>query len=89
MTVKKSGRVTYKRDKEKVEITGESKEVNWLIGFDLLSSRLIWVVLVIILLCTFPKTGFIPVIWKWLKSRLPFLILLLVVADWFQLLLSG
>ena len=81
--------VTYKRDKGKVEITGEAKQVKWQIWFDLISSRLLWVIVIIVLACTLPKTAWVPALWQWLKKYLLLLTPLLVAADFLMMRLSG
>ena len=88
MKKKKQRLVTYKREKEKVEISGDVTDTKALMWFDMISSRL-WIILVIVLLFTIPKASFLPLLWEWLKKQAPFLILLLVVAPWLQMLLSG
>lgn len=91
MKVKKpiSSPVMYKRDKGKVEITGEPEQVKWQIWFDLVSSKILWLVLLIVLLSTVPKAGWLPVIWQWVKKHLFLLTLLLVREDFLLVLLSG
>ena len=76
MAMQKKSNTTYKRDKRKVEISGDPENVKWPIWFDLIATKLLWLVLVIILLCILPKTD----IMKWVKQLLPFLTLFVVVV---------
>lgn len=87
MATKKSNPVVYKREKDKVEISGDADCVKWQIWFDLISARLFWIGLAIILLCTVPQVSFVPLVWKWLKHQ--FLIFLPVLVVCVQMLLSG
>lgn len=89
MKALKSNLVTYKREKGKVEITGEADQIRNQVWFDLITSKLMWVALFIILLVIVPKASWLPLVWQWLKKQLPFLILLLVQVDFLQMLLSG
>jgi len=89
MAIKKHSPVTYKREKNKVEISGDPSDVKWQIWFDLAGNKLLWVALVIVLLCTVPKASIIPVLWKLLKKLLPFLVFLPVVVGFIMLRLSG
>lgn len=87
--MKKNNQMIYKRDKNKVEISGESDEVKWPMWFDLISTRLFWVVLVVILLCTVPQHSWIPIVWQWVKRQIPLLTLFVVAANFLMVLLSG
>ncbi len=89
MAIKKSTLITYKRDKDKIEITGDPKDIKWPIWFDLVSSRVLWVLFVVALLFTVPKASIIPVLWQWVKKLIPFMIPFMVGADWLQMLFSG
>jgi hypothetical protein len=89
MKTSKSNLVTYKREKGKVEITGEADQIKNQVWFDLITSRLMWLVLIIVLLIIAPKTSWVPLVWQWLKKQIPLLILLLVQVDYLQVLLSG
>lgn len=89
MAIKKSTLITYKRDKDKIEITGDPKDIKWPMWFDLVSSRVLWVLFVVALLFTVPKASIIPVLWQWVKKLLPFTIPFMVRADWLQMLFSG
>lgn len=77
----------YSRNKGRVEIDGDPKEVKPMIWFDLLTSRLIWIAITIILLVVLPKSSFIPLLIKWIKNKW-FLIILAVQVE-FLLRLSG
>lgn len=88
MENKKQSPVTYKREKDKVEITGNPKDTKGLIWFDMICSKL-WIILVIVLLLTIPKASFLPLLWVWVKKKVPFMTLFVVVAAWLQMLLSG
>jgi hypothetical protein len=88
MAVQKKN-ITYKRERNKVEISGEPNDVKWAMWFDLLSNRLVWLLLLLILLCTVSKTHIVPMLWQLLKSSLPFMILLVVATGWLQIFLSG
>lgn len=89
MAAQKKGITTYKRDKNKVEISGDPENVKWQIWFDMVSNMLRWLFPVIILLIIVPKAFFIPILLKWIKQLLPFLILFVVTADYAQISLSG
>lgn len=78
----KSGFVTYKREKDKVEISGEAKDTRGLMWADMISSRL-WVLLVIVLLFTMPKASFVPALWQWLQNKSLFSTLFVAVAGLF------
>jgi hypothetical protein len=88
MKSEKQNPVVYKRDKNKVEISGDPKDIKGLMWLDMITSKL-WIVLVIVLLFTVPKASFVPLLWEWIKKQTPFLILFVVVAGWLQMLLSG
>ncbi len=87
MAIRKA--LTYKREKDKVEITGEPEDTKGLMWFDLVSSRMIRIVLVVVLLYIAPKASFVPILWQWVKKQIPFMILLIVSAAWLQKLFSG
>lgn len=88
MTIPKKGITTYKRDKNKMDISGDPKDVRWPILIDQVSNILRWLVPVMILLVVLPKTSFIPILLKWVKQQLPFMTIFVVVAGW-MLMLSG
>jgi len=79
--------VTYIRDKNRVEISGEFTDVKQMIWFDLIVSKLVWVSS-LLLLFKAPDIVWIPSIWQWVKHKLPFLILFAVAVN-YVLLLSG
>lgn len=88
MAIPKKGITTYKRDKNKVEISGEPENVKWPILYDQLNNTLLWLVPVIILLIVLPKASLIPLILKWVKKS-TFLNLFTVLVGFAQLFLSG
>jgi hypothetical protein len=61
--------ISYKRNKREVEITGHPNDVKWLMWFDLISSRLLWIMLILVLLLTLPKASILPVIIKWVERN--------------------
>ncbi len=85
MKASKETLVTYKREKDKVEISGDGKDVKVLIWTDMITSKL-WIILVIILQFTMPKASFLPVVWQWLKNQKLFMTPFVAAAG---LLLSG
>lgn len=85
MATKKSP-VTYIRDKDRVEISGEFTDVKKMIWFDLFTSKL--KIRYLLLLVKVPVTTWLPAIWQWVKYKLPFLTLLAVAVNYI-LLLSG
>jgi len=89
MKSEKQTPMVYKRDRHKVEISGDPKDTKWAVYFDLLSSRLLWVPIVIILAIIAPKVSLVPILWEWFKRQLPFLILFVAVTPWLLVLLSG
>jgi len=54
MAVQKKGFITYKRDKNKVESSGDTENVKWQIWFDLISSAFRWLISLIILFVIVP-----------------------------------
>jgi hypothetical protein len=82
--------VTYKREKNKVEITGDPKDIKGLIWFDQICSKL-WIVITIVLMLTVPQASFIPLLFVLIKRHVSFLILLAVVDTYSlgHLLFSG
>ncbi len=85
MKTSKQSLVTYKREKDKVEISGDAKDTKGLMWADMISSKL-WILLVIVLLFTIPKASFIPAVIQWLKNQKFFMTLFVAVAG---LLFSG
>lgn len=88
MKSEKQSPVVYKREKNKVEISGDPKDIKGLMWVDMITSKL-WIVFMIVLLFTVPKASFIPLLWQWVKKQIPFLILFVVPAPWLLMLLSG
>lgn len=64
--------INYKREKNKIEIKGDPRDVRWIIVFDLVTSRFLGLAITIFLLVTIPKTTLIPVFLKWLKGTMGF-----------------
>ncbi len=89
MAIPKKGFTTYKRDKNKMDISGDPKDVRLPILIDQVNSVLRWLVPVIILLIVLPKASFIPILLKWVKHQLPFMNLFVVLAGYAQLFFSG
>lgn len=89
MAAQKKGITTYKRDKNKVEISGDPENVKLQIWFDMVTNMLRWLIPLINLFLIVPKAFFIPILLKWIKHVLPFLILFVVVVDYVQIFLSG
>jgi len=81
--------ITYKRDKGKIEISGDPKDVRGHIWFDQVSNWLVSVVPRLLLLLKLPIVSGLSAGWFWLKSKLPFLILFVVPGGWLQIFLSG
>jgi|GEM_PF-7046734 len=93
MAVQKKGFITYKRDKNKVEISGDTENVKWPIWFDLISSVLKWLIPLILLFVMVPvivpKENIIPIPLKCFKHLTLFLTLFVVVMGWAQIFLYG
>ena len=87
MAMQKKAITIYERDKDKVKISGE--KIKWLILIDQIKTELRWMVPVLILVVILPKASLIPILFKWIKQQLPFMILFVAVVDWAQILLSG
>ena len=69
--------ITYKREKGKMEISGDADRIKVHIWIDQITSILFWAAPVIILLCFLPKFSWLPILIKWFKKILilmPFLI---------------
>ena len=64
--------INYKREKNKIEINGDPRDVRWIIVFDLVTSRILGLAITIVLLVTIPKTTLIPVFLQWLKGMIGF-----------------
>lgn len=89
MTTKKQNNVIYKREKGKVEISGDSNDVKAAIWFDLITNRLLWFALFIVSLFTVPKISWIPFLVEWIKEQVLLLIFLPVAVDYFLRFSSG
>ena len=87
MATQKKEVTIYKRDKDKVRISGE--KVKWLILIDQIKIELRWMIPLIVLLFVLPKASLIPILLKWLKHHLLLMILLVIVAGCMQIFLSG
>lgn len=81
--------IKYKREKGKMEITGDPYDTKWPIWFDLVSSRLVKVIMTIIILIAVSRASLSPEILQWLKKLLPLLIFFVVVPVTAILFLSG
>ena len=68
MTIDKAQLITYKRDKNKVEINGEPTQVKWLIRIDLVGYWLCRIIPLLYLLWATPKLAIALAIYKWLKT---------------------
>lgn len=60
-------KVHYKREKGKVEISGMGSSVKFQIWFDLITSRLT-ILLVVLAILFFPKVHLVSLIWKLLQQ---------------------
>jgi hypothetical protein len=89
MEVSNQPPVIYKREKGKVEISGEADKVKKHIWFEQINTTLFWLVPVIILLCAFPKASWLPVILDWIKKLIPVLVFWMPVQMLAALSLSG
>jgi len=89
MTTLKKGNTTYERDKNKVKISGEPKDVKWPILIDQISNVLRWLVPVVILMIVLPKASFISIVIKWVKHQLLYMTLFVVAMDLGHFFLSG
>jgi hypothetical protein len=73
----KQSPIVYKRGK--VQISGDADNTKWPMWFDLITSKIFWLGLVVALVCIIPKDELIPSLLKLLK-QLPFMTLLVAVA---------
>jgi hypothetical protein len=69
-------KMTYKRDKSKVEITGSPNQVNKAMWFDLISchlQKLLWNISIMVavgnLWASLPTSTIIPIIISWLSKK--------------------
>jgi hypothetical protein len=81
--------LTYKREKGKIEISGDQDVVKWPMWVDMILTKLQWTLLVVLLLFIIPKASFLPVLWLLIKRTIPLLIFFVVVGDFMKYLLSG
>jgi hypothetical protein len=81
--------VKYKREKGKMEISGDPNEIKRHIWFDQFNSFLLWAVPVTILLCFLPKVSWLPILIKWLKKALMILAPFLITMGYLMMQLSG
>jgi hypothetical protein len=81
--------LTYKREKGKIEISGDQKAVEGPMWFDLICTWMLYLGTVAILLVIMPKASFLPGLWKAINRMLSFLILFAVVGEFVRMLLSG
>lgn len=86
MDVSNQPPLIYKREKGKVEISGDAGQAKKHIWYEQINASLLWLVPVIILLCVFPKASWLPVILDWIKKLLPAVLYCLVSV---QMSLSG
>ena len=82
-------KITYKRDKNKVEISGEAQDVKAPMWFDLICNKLLWLIPLIVLLFMAPRESFVPALLQWLKNKLPSLIFFAAPVGYAMLSLSG
>lgn len=91
MATQKKGITTYKRDKDKMEISGENKDIKLPIMIDQLSRILRWLMIgaiismVVYVIKDNPGTDIL----KYIKVLLPFLSLFVAMTDYMQMFLSG
>lgn len=81
--------VKYKREKGKMEISGEPGEIKGHIWFDQLQTFLLCAVPVILLLCFMPKASWLPLLLKWAKQKLFVLTPLFTITGYLMMQLSG
>lgn len=79
----------YKREKGKMEISGDPNQIKRHIWFDQFNSFLLWTVPVIILLCFLPKVSWLPILIKWLQKVLMILAPILITMSYLMMQLSG
>lgn len=76
----------YSRKKGSIEISGDPKDVKALVWVELITSKLVWIILLIVLILL-PTRSVLPILWKFIRDRL--LLILLPVQAVSLLLLSG
>ena len=79
----------YKREKNKLEINGNPKDVKWPMWVDIISNKVFRLLCIILLLCIIPKEGIIPYLWKIIKLYLSSLIPFVVLEVFYSGILSG
>lgn len=70
--------IVYRREKNKVEISGDPEQVKKHIWFDQYSRFAFVIAAAILLAIILPKASWLPFVWQWLKRQIPLLILLVV-----------
>lgn len=83
----KNKKTTYKRGK--VEITGNDPASKTLMFIDLITSWVLWIVLLLIVLLTVPKASWIPLLLHCLKTIGKYLLTFFMVLVPLLMLLSG
>lgn len=67
MDLQGNNKIYYKREKGKIELKGSGRTVKSQIWFDLISSRLI-IVLIIVAILVSPETGIVAILLKYLHK---------------------
>ncbi len=68
MKLVKSTKVEYKREKNKVEIFGESNHTHWQIWFDLISNKILYFFLLITLFFSESLSDIVIILIKWVNK---------------------
>lgn len=89
MTKIKKQPLTYKREKNKIEITGAPEDIKGPMWADLILSHLLWIGTVIILLFIIPKVAFIPAVIQWFRKYVLLFIHIVALMNYLHLFLSG
>jgi hypothetical protein len=89
MATNKQTPIKYKREKDKMEITGDPSDIKWPMWFDLVSSRLFKAIVAIIILITVSRASLSPAMLEWLKKLLSLLMFFVAVGGLNMFLLSG
>jgi len=87
MARNRSKLTTYKRGK--IEITGDDNASKVLMFIDLITARLFWIALLLIVLFTVPKASWLPLLLQCLKGIGKYLLTLFMVLVSLLMLLSG
>jgi hypothetical protein len=69
MKLVKSTKVEYKREKNKVEIIGESNHTHWQIWFDLVSNKILYFFLLLALFFSESPSDFVIMVIKWANKN--------------------